>query len=336
MVQISVVVPAYNAESTIKETIQSVLVQTFTDFELIIINDGSTDRTQSIVESFSDTRIRSFTFSNAGPQKSRNRGIERSIGEYISFLDADDLWTPDKLESQLTALNDMPEAGVAYSWTDVIDEEGKFVRRGGHLSYQGNILLELALVNFLESGSNPLIKTSIIRAIDGFDEDILAGQDWDTWLRLAATCKFTVVRKSQVLYRKTFKKASWSSKIKRQLAGCQHVMHKLISQSYKQLDGYKNHIFANCYRYLLAESLQRQPSRKQTLLAGRILGMIVFNDPLFVTKKVFLKVLARMLVLMAFGQNTPLYVSRLLNNLLDVTSIYGYQKILTDHSSDAA
>ncbi|WP_329607065.1 glycosyltransferase family A protein [Planktothrix agardhii] len=100
---ISVIIPAYNAEKTIQETIYSVLKQTWQDFELIVINDGSQDATLEVLSSIQDPRLRILSYSNAGLASSRNRGITEATGEYISFMDADDLWTPDKLEAQFQA-----------------------------------------------------------------------------------------------------------------------------------------------------------------------------------------------------------------------------------------
>ena len=117
MSTISVVIPAYNAAKTISETIDSVRRQTFTDFELIVINDGSSDHTAELVNAVADDRLQLFSYENGGLPVARNRGIDRASGEFIAFLDADDLWTPDKLELQLEALQKHPEAGVAYSWT---------------------------------------------------------------------------------------------------------------------------------------------------------------------------------------------------------------------------
>ncbi|NES72852.1 MAG: glycosyltransferase family 2 protein, partial [Okeania sp. SIO2D1] len=113
MTLISVIIPVYNGEKTIRDTINSVLKQSFADFELIIINDGSTDSTLEVINSFQDHRLKVFSYPNAGQGASRNRGIELAKGEYISFIDADDMWTSDKLEKQLQALQDNPQAGVA-------------------------------------------------------------------------------------------------------------------------------------------------------------------------------------------------------------------------------
>ncbi len=101
MPKISVIIPVYNAEETIKETLESVLSQTFSQFEIIVINDGSQDKTLEIVSRILDPRLKVLSYPNAGVSVSRNRGISQAAGEYVSFLDADDLWTPDKLETQL-------------------------------------------------------------------------------------------------------------------------------------------------------------------------------------------------------------------------------------------
>src|SRR5574338_867068 len=122
MPTISVILPVYNGEKTIQETIESVLQQTFEDFELIIINDGSQDATLHQVSTLSDARIKVFSYPNAGVSASRNRGIAQAEGEYIAFIDADDLWTPDKLGAQFKTLQTNPQVAVAYSWTNWIDE----------------------------------------------------------------------------------------------------------------------------------------------------------------------------------------------------------------------
>ncbi len=117
MPKISIITPAYNAERTILETIESVQNQTFSNFELIVINDGSKDRTLDLLQTIKDERLKIFSYENGGVAIARNRGLSHATGDFIAFIDADDLWTPDKLELQLAALQKHPEAGVAYSWT---------------------------------------------------------------------------------------------------------------------------------------------------------------------------------------------------------------------------
>nr|MDJ0704594.1 glycosyltransferase family A protein [Leptolyngbyaceae cyanobacterium MO_188.B28] len=169
---ISVVIPVYNGQSTIQETVDSVLKQTLTDFELIVINDGSTDKTLEILEANPDPRIKIFSYPNKGLSASRNRGIRHAASDLITFLDADDLWSPDKLEAQRRALQAHPNADVAYSWTDYIDGDSQFLQAGMHITANGNVLAKLLTVNFIESGSNVLIRQSALKSVGFFDESL--------------------------------------------------------------------------------------------------------------------------------------------------------------------
>jgi len=151
MPKISVIIPAYNAERTLQETLESVQNQTLADIEIIIINDGSTDRTVDIAQNFADPRVKLFSYENGGVSVARNRGISHATGEFISFVDSDDFWTADKLEAQFNALKDCPEADVAYSWTYFFYEKtGEQVP--GHPSFfEGDVYSDLLRENF----SNP-------------------------------------------------------------------------------------------------------------------------------------------------------------------------------------
>lgn len=208
---VSVILPAYNAETTILETIQSIQKQTFADFELIVINDGSTDRTLELLSTIEDPRLRVFSYENGGLPVARNRGIVRAAGEYITFIDADDLWTPDKLELQLAALQQCPEAGVAYSWTAFINEKGKLLYARKPLVIEGNVLPKLLVENFICSGSNILVRKQFIDVAGKFEPSLKSVEDWDYYLRLAAQCPFVLVPKYQILYRQSSR--SMTSKV---------------------------------------------------------------------------------------------------------------------------
>ena len=159
----------------------------------IVINDGSQDLTLEVISSIPDSRIQVYSYPNSGLAASRNRGIVRAVGEYIAFIDADDLWTSDKLEAQLHALKANPDAAVAYSWTDYIDESGQFLRRGSHITVNGNIYPDLLVLDFLENGSNPLIRKQAFVECGNFDESLTAAEDWDLLLRLASRYHFICV-----------------------------------------------------------------------------------------------------------------------------------------------
>src|SRR5919106_1718045 len=122
---VSVVIAAYNASRTLPQTLKSLRAQTLREFDAVIVDDGSTDETAAIAASTGDDRIKVVTQRNAGVSAARNRGAAETRGEFLSFLDADDLWTPDKLASQLAALRASPDAGLVYSGTRSIDSEGE-------------------------------------------------------------------------------------------------------------------------------------------------------------------------------------------------------------------
>ncbi|MDC1455991.1 glycosyltransferase [Flavobacteriaceae bacterium] len=127
MPKISVLLSAYNAQNHIEETIRSVLNQTFTNFEFIIIDDGSTDKTKEIIDKFNDVRIKYFHFENAGLSKSLNRGLKISTGNYIARIDADDICYPERLEKQYKFMEENPSYVVCGSYTDVISQDGEFI-----------------------------------------------------------------------------------------------------------------------------------------------------------------------------------------------------------------
>ncbi|MFB2772958.1 glycosyltransferase [Pelatocladus sp. BLCC-F211] len=274
--KISIVIPAYNSEKTIKYAIESVLKQTLNDFELIIINDGSTDSTLEVISQFKDPRIKVFSFENAGGNVSRNRGLERATAEFVSFLDADDIWTSDKLESQLHALKENPQAAVAYSWTDYIDEQGKLLFSGTHITANGNVYEQLIVSNFLENGSNPLISREALVQLDGFDEDLTAAQDWDMWLRLAQNFDFIAVPRVQILYR--ISANSLSTNLARQEKASLQVLSKVCLTNTHNLNHLKNKSLTNLYKYLTCKALQQPFNRQKGLAAAKFLWKYIFYD----------------------------------------------------------
>jgi glycosyltransferase involved in cell wall biosynthesis len=198
---ISVVIPAYNAEATVQETIESARAQTFSAFELIVIDDGSTDGTPRRLGTIHDPRLQIFRYPNAGLAVARNRGLEKSRGELVSFMDADDLWTPDKLELQLEALRRRPAAALAYSWTAFVDARGDFLFAKEPSSREGDVFADLLRENFIASGSNILVRRACAVAVGGFDTTLHAAHDWNFCLQVAARWPFALVPRYQILYR---------------------------------------------------------------------------------------------------------------------------------------
>jgi glycosyltransferase involved in cell wall biosynthesis len=317
---ISIIVPAYNAEKTIKRTIDSALNQTFSDFELIVVNDGSQDSTLEIVSSIKDPRIKVFSFANAGAAVARNRGFAHSTGEFIAFLDADDLWTPDKLEAQLKALQTNPKAAVAYSWTNYIDESSQFLRQGSYISVEGNIFSDLLLVNFLENGSNPLIRRQAFIEVSGFDESLIASQDFDLYLRLAARYEYIAVPAPQVLYR--ISNNSMSTNISRLEAAALQVINRAFTQAPDSLQHLKKPSKANLYKYLTYKSLEGIPARGKSLITLKLLWHTVNNDPLLLYRRITWKILLRIMIVFFLPNKLALSVLAMRKQLSNFENLF--------------
>ncbi len=243
---ISIIIPAYNAEATILETIASVQQQTFSNFELIVINDGSADRTLELLSTVEDSRLKMFSYTNGGLPTARNRGISHATGEFIAFLDADDLWTPNKLEAQLAALEKHPEAGVAYSWTCNMGEKGELLYPVTPV-YNGNVYANLLVWNFLSNGSNPLIRFQAIKSTGDFDPTLKSSEDWEYWLRLATRWHFVAVSEVQVFYRRS--STSMTTKVETIKQASLIVLEKAFRTAPPELQYLKNQSFANVYQY---------------------------------------------------------------------------------------
>lgn len=205
---ISVVLPAYNAEETILETLQSVLEQTYRYMEVLVVDDGSSDSTAAIVERVakSDRRVRLITKANGGVADARNAAIAVASGEYVAPIDADDLWFPRKLEKQMAKVMQSPGVGLVYAWTIHMDEAGE--QTGGYVaeSYTGYVLPALMHGNFVGNASAPLIPRACFDAIGGYDSTLhrqsaQGCEDLDLYLRIAERWPYAVVPEFLIAYR---------------------------------------------------------------------------------------------------------------------------------------
>lgn len=322
---ISVIIPLYNSEKTIRETIESVLNQTFSDFELILINDGSKDSTLDIVSSIQDSRLKVFSYSNAGISASRNRGISQASGEFIAFLDHDDLWTPDKLELQLKALQENPQAAVAYSWNNTIDESSQVLRRGGRVNVNTNTYAKFLVGNFLETASNPLIRKEALIQVGGFDESVLGPEDWDLFVRLAARYHFVEVPQAQVLYRLTASAVS-SNVLMMEAAGLQ-VIERAFNHAPTSLQYLKKYRIGNFYKYLICKALDGFPGRQRGLAAAKFIWPCVINDPALLKSRVILKVLFKTAAMILLPPQQAQALLTQFKSLSNTNTLFGYIKI---------
>jgi glycosyltransferase involved in cell wall biosynthesis len=201
MPKVSVVIPAYNAITYLPKTLDSVLQQTFTDFEVSIVNDGSTDSIASWFATVKDDRVRLISQPNQGLPGARNTGIMEAKGEYIAFIDADDLWEPTKLEKQVQCLDAKPEVGLVYAWTLLIDRHGNSTGTVTAAQVEGNVWEKLLLGDVVGSGSAAMVRRSCFDRVGLFDPQLTSIEDCDMWVRIAADYPFALIKEVLVYYR---------------------------------------------------------------------------------------------------------------------------------------
>lgn len=229
MPKVSVIIPAYNSMAYLPATLESVIQQTFTDFEVLIVNDGSLDHIVQWVSQIADTRVKLISQENQGAAVARNTGIAHAQGEYIAFLDADDLWEPTKLEKQVQCLEKDPKVGLVNTWVVAFDGQGKpqdeiwriNAEKGWKPEAEGNVWKQMIEGNLILCGSVAMVRRCCFEDVGVFDQNLRFAEDWDMWIRIAAHYSFAVVKESLVFYRQHCNNKSKKN--------CQlHLQHRLV------------------------------------------------------------------------------------------------------------
>jgi glycosyltransferase involved in cell wall biosynthesis len=262
--RVSIVMPAYNYGRYLAGAVQSVLAQTFADWELLIVDDGSTDHTADVVRPFlADPRVRYLPQANQGPAVARNNGIAQARGQFVAFLDADDRWLPPKLERQLALIEKRLAVGLVYAPRRVIDPEGREREYRQPAMYRGRVLAELFRDNFV-CFSSVLVRREALSRAGGFDTKVAHSEDWELLLRLAAEWEFDYVDEPLVLYRTGHGNLS-SQTDKRYRAVCA-IMRRFLAtvQLPRPL---VRRAWAETYSHWAYVSRERSPGRAAALLA---------------------------------------------------------------------
>jgi glycosyltransferase involved in cell wall biosynthesis len=197
---VSVIIPLYNSERTVGETLRSVLAQSLRDFEVIVVNDGSTDHGVEVVRTFPDPRVRLVHQENRGLAGARNTGIRHAAGRYLALIDADDLWHPEKLAEHVRLLDADPGIGVAFSQSRLIDNAGTplgLIQSPATLQFSA---AEVFCRNPIGNGSAPVLRRAVFDDIVfhdtargrlcWFDESFRQSEDIECWTRIAATTRW--------------------------------------------------------------------------------------------------------------------------------------------------
>lgn len=217
----SVIIPLYNKENFIENTLKSVLNQGFSDFEIIIVNDGSTDKSEEIVKCFEDARIQYFQQENQGVSVARNFGISKANSNFITFIDADDYWYPHFLQEMFNNSNQFPEQKVFSAAVEVETSTSKFSSQ-----YSVEKTNDCQVVNYFDASTKTTIictscavfHKSVFEKVGTFDTNIKSGEDTDLWIRIGLV--YPVIFSSKILARYVFddkslskKKINWNQKL---------------------------------------------------------------------------------------------------------------------------
>ena len=239
MTLVSVVVPAFNVSATLAETLRSIFAQTYKRIEVIVVDDGSSDDTVAIAEGFEfDGRLRIIRQPNRGLAGARNTGIAASLGEYVAFCDADDLWEPNKLEAHVAHLNTRLNVGVSYAGSSLIDENGELMRHAQRPRLKNVSAKHILKRNPVGNGSAPVIRRAVFddiayrpkheRVRDWyFDETFRQSEDLECWLRIALTTHWAFEGIAGLLTRYRINQGGLSAATHKQLASWDRLIAKL-------------------------------------------------------------------------------------------------------------
>jgi glycosyltransferase involved in cell wall biosynthesis len=207
---VTAVIPAYNAAATLDETLLSVRRQTHAELEILVVDDGSADRTPEIAleHARGDPRVRLITQVNGGVAAARNRGLAEATADFVAPVDADDLWRPEKIELQLRALRQGGErVGLVYTWFALIDERSRVLQLRYRPTEEGDVRAALAERNFIGNGSSVLMRKSVALAVGGYDASLRdrkaqGCEDWRLYFQVAERSHFAVVKDFLTGYRR--------------------------------------------------------------------------------------------------------------------------------------
>ncbi|MEH2058127.1 MAG: glycosyltransferase family A protein [Nostoc sp.] len=199
--KVSVIIPAYNAMSFLPQALDTLFNQTFQDFEVLIIDDGSSDHIATWAAEITHPNVKLISQANQGQSVARNNGIRLSQSEYIAFLDADDLWEPTKLEKQVSAFIKNPELGLVDTWVFVVDEQDNILSKPEIYYDEGNVWLQMLELNLVMCGSSPMVRRECFETVGYFNQTIKGPEDWHMWTRIAAQYPFKIICEPLVHYR---------------------------------------------------------------------------------------------------------------------------------------
>lgn len=253
---VSVIIPTHNRANLVARAIRSVLRQTYQNFEIIVVDDASTDNTKDVIKNFCDERISYIRQKvNKGAPAARNRGIRAARGKYIAFLDSDDEWFPEKLHKQVSFFEELPMtigvvyAGVVYIKNDIIEVEIKVPQMNG------DIHQHIIFTNCVGPLSSGIVRRECLETCGLFDERLPSCQDWDIYIRIAKKYHFAFLKDLLVYHHAAADRITTNAEAK--ATGHRMILEKYFEEVVKNRKGHSNH------RFLIAQYLTRSGQTKE-------------------------------------------------------------------------
>jgi glycosyltransferase involved in cell wall biosynthesis len=290
---VSVVIPVYKVERYIDETLKSVLAQTYTHLEIIIVDDESPDGSVEICQSYNDPRIRIIHQKNRGLAGARNTGIRHSQGKYIAFLDSDDVWLPQKIEYHVNHLESSPEVGVSFCRSAFIDDNSKPLN-----IYQMPKLTDITpnhifCRNPISNGSVPVIRREVLEAIkfpddiqgqledNYFDEHFHQSEDIECWIRIVLQTSWRVEGIPQALTLYRVNSMGLSASVEPQLQSWEAMVEKTRSYAPDFVTQWESLARAYQYRYLARRAVRNREGN----IAVKLINQALFEDKRIITEE---------------------------------------------------
>lgn len=294
MKKASIIVPVYGVEKYIVATVRSLLEQTYPNFEIILVDDASPDRSIEICQQFSDPRIKIIHQQNRGLAGARNAGIRHATGDYIAFLDGDDLWLPEKLSKHIEHLETSPEVGISFSRSALIDSAGNSLNTYLMPKLTDITVADLFRINPIGNGSAAVIRREVLEAIcfqDNlygtvenfyFDDRFRRSEDIECWLRIAIQTPWKIegIPEALTLYRVNAE--GLSANLFKQLESWQQVLEKVRSYAPELVEQYGDLSIAYRLRYLARTAVRLKDGAMAVSLMHRAIAtsrQILLEEP---------------------------------------------------------
>ena len=283
---VSVVIPAYNAERFIGEAVNSVLEQTYRDFEVIVVDDGSTDKTAEVVKTCEEVRY--LYKENGGTASARNRGVEASRGHYVAFLDADNLWEPEKLEVQIALFERQPSLVWSYTDSLLVDEEKEqpVYRKSQLVGHpEGDVLERLIHGNFMPP-STVVVARDVLKEMGGFDESNLhrISEGWELWTRIAGQYPVGYVHRPLTKTRQHAYRKTDTMDLKHAYRSRKAIVEKAVRRDQDRLGGRRRSALAS----LCLNTGRRYLDREERAAARRFFWQALRYRPVYLAAWMYL------------------------------------------------